>query len=182
LHLGSVTGSLEAGKRADLILVDISPLHNSPRFRRDNNNPYAQMVYSGKATDVTDVMVDGKWLMQARKLRTLNENELVTGANEYARKIDLFLMAREQSVFSKLVALGGSAEEESFEVQVKVKLTDPALVLKALKKPAIEYCARGTTTNTMHTLPLMIRHRVGCATGRMRSLTTRNKSPVCAAD
>ena len=138
LHLGSVTGSLEAGKRADLILVDISPLHNSPRFRRDNNNPYAQMVYSGKATDVTDVMVDGKWLMQARKLRTLNENELVTGANEYARKIDLFLMAREQSVFSKLVALGGSAEEESFEVQVKVKLTDPALVLKALKKPAIE--------------------------------------------
>jgi 5-methylthioadenosine/S-adenosylhomocysteine deaminase len=47
-------------------------------------------------------------------------------------------MAREQSVFSKLVALGGSAEEESFEVQVKVKLNDPAPVMKALKKPEIE--------------------------------------------
>ena len=47
-------------------------------------------------------------------------------------------MAREQSVFSKLVALGGSAEEESFEVQVKVKLNDPAPVLKALKKAEIE--------------------------------------------
>ena len=66
LHLGSVTGSLEPGKRADLILVDISPLHNSPRFRRDHDNPYAQLVYAGKATDVSDVMVNGKWLMQAR--------------------------------------------------------------------------------------------------------------------
>ena len=138
LHLGSITGSLEPGKRADLILVDISPLHNSPRFRRDRENLYAQLVYSGKATDVSDVMVNGKWLMRARKLLLFNETELVTAANEYARKIDLFLMAREQSVFSKLVALGGSAEEESFEVQVKVKLAGPAAVLKGIKAPEIE--------------------------------------------
>jgi len=138
LHLGSITGSLEPGKRADLILVDISPLHNSPRFRREPENPYAQLVYAAKATDVSDVMVNGKWLMQDRKLLGFNENELVAAANEYARKIDIFLMAREQSVFSKLVALGGSAEEESFEVQVKVKLADPTTVLEALKKPEIE--------------------------------------------
>ena len=138
LHLGSITGSLEAGKRADLILVDISPLHNSPRFRREPENPYAQLVYAAKATDVSDVMVNGKWLMQDRKLLGFNENELVAAANEYARKIDIFLMAREQSVFSKLVALGGSAEEESFEVQVKVKLADPTTVLEALRKPEIE--------------------------------------------
>ena len=138
LHLGSVTGSLEPGKRADLILVDITPLHNSPRFRRDQDNPYAQLVYAAKATDVSDVMVNGKWLMRERKLLTFNETDLVASANEYARKIDIFLMAREQSVFSKLVALGGSAEEESFEVQVKVKLDDPATVLEALKKPGIE--------------------------------------------
>ncbi len=138
LHLGSVTGTIEPGKRADLILVDISPLHNSPRFRRDPENPYAQLVYSGKATDVTDVMVNGKWLMQARKLLSLNEADLTLAANDYARKIDIFLMAREQSVFSKLVALGGSAEEESFEVQVKVKLAGPAPVLKGIKSPEIE--------------------------------------------
>jgi 5-methylthioadenosine/S-adenosylhomocysteine deaminase len=138
LHLGTVTGTLEPGKRADLILVDISPLHNSPRFRRDADNIYSQLVYAGKATDVTDVMVNGKWLMHARELLTLSENELIASAQEYARKIDIFLMAREQSVFSKLVALGGSAEEESFEVQVKVKLKDPAPVLKALKKAGIE--------------------------------------------
>ncbi len=138
LHLGPITGSLEPGKRADLILVDISPLHNSPRFRRDHENPYAQLVYAAKATDVSDVMVNGKWLMQDRKLLTFNETELVAAANEYARKIDIFLIQREQSVFSKLVALGGSAEEESFEVQVKVKLDDSARVLEALKKPEIE--------------------------------------------
>jgi 5-methylthioadenosine/S-adenosylhomocysteine deaminase len=138
LHLGSVTGSLEPGKRADMILVDISPLHNSPRFRRDPDNPYAQLVYAAKATDVSDVMVGGKWLMRDRNLLTLNETELVAAANEYARKIDIFLIEREQSVFSKLVALGGSAEEESFEVQIKVKLDDLATVQEALEKPEIE--------------------------------------------
>ena len=138
LHLGLVTGSLEQGKRADLILVDISPLHNSPRFSRDSDSIYSQLVYAGKATDVTDVMVNGKWLMQNRELLTLNEKELTDAAQEYARKIDIFLIAREQSVLSKLVALGGSAEEESFEVQVKVKLNDPAPVLKALKNTEIE--------------------------------------------
>jgi 5-methylthioadenosine/S-adenosylhomocysteine deaminase len=138
LHLGPVTGSLEPGKRADLILVDISPIHNSPRFHRDADNIYSQLVYAGKSTDVTDVMVNGKWLMHNRELLTLNEKELVTFAQEYARKIDIFLMAREQSVFSKLVALGGSAEEESFEVQVKVKFEDPDPVLKALKNTGID--------------------------------------------
>jgi 5-methylthioadenosine/S-adenosylhomocysteine deaminase len=138
IHLGTVTGSLEAGKRADLILVDITPLHNSPRFRRDKDNAYAQLVYAGKAADVTDVMVNGKWLMHNRELLTLNEKELTAAAQEYARKIDIFLAAREQSVFSKLVALGGSAEEESFEVQVKVKLANPSTVLEAIKKPGIE--------------------------------------------
>jgi 5-methylthioadenosine/S-adenosylhomocysteine deaminase len=138
MHLGTVTGSLEPGKRADLILVDITPLHNSPRFRRDKDNTYAQLVYAGKAADVTDVMVNGKWLMHDRELLTLNEEELITAAQEYARKIDIFLTAREQSVFSKLVALGGSAEEESFEVQVKVNLADPSTVQEAIKKPGIE--------------------------------------------
>ena len=137
LHLGDVTGTIEAGKRADLILVDLTPLHNSPRFRRDKDNTYAQIVYAGKASDVTDVMVNGKWLMRDRKLLTLNEAELVTAAQEYARRIDVFLIAREQSVFSKLVALGGSAEEESFEVQVKVALDDPGPVLEAIQKPEI---------------------------------------------
>jgi 5-methylthioadenosine/S-adenosylhomocysteine deaminase len=141
LHLGHLTGSLEVGKRADLILVDNSAVHSSPRFRRDPNNAYAQIVYAGKSTDVTDVMVNGKWLMRDRKLLTLNETELLAQANEIAKKIDTFLIAREQSVLSKLIALGGSMEQESFEVQVKVKIDDPLIVQKNIKKPKITITA-----------------------------------------
>jgi 5-methylthioadenosine/S-adenosylhomocysteine deaminase len=138
LHIGDLTGSLEIGKRADLILVDLNPLHNSPRFERSPDNAYAQIVYAAKSTDVTDVMVNGRWLMRDRQLLTLNEADLLRQAEAYARRIDAFLMKREQSVLSKLIALGGSTEEESFEVQSKVKLTQPSLVLEALKKPEIE--------------------------------------------
>ncbi len=138
LHLGALTGSLEAGKRADLILVDAAQLHSSPHFHRDADNDYARLVYAGKAADVTDVMVNGRWLMHNRELLTLDESSLMAAAQEYARRIDAFLIAREQSVFSKLVALGGSTEEESFEVQVKVKLAEPSAVDQALKSAGVE--------------------------------------------
>ena len=138
LHLGHLTGSLTPGRRADLIVVDLSPVHNSPRFRRDPNNAYAQIVYAAKSADVSDVMVNGKWLMRDRQLLTLNEGELLDQASEIAKKIDAFLIAREQSVLSKLIALGGSIEEESFEVQVKVKLADPLNVRQGLERPEIE--------------------------------------------
>jgi len=138
LHIGHLTGSLEAGKRADLILVDTSPVHNSPRFRRDPQNAYAQLVFASKSTDVTDVMVNGKWLMRDHKLLTLNEDELLTQAREIAKKIDAFLIVREQSVLSKLIALGGSMEQESFEVQVKVKVANPDALVENMKRPEIE--------------------------------------------
>ncbi len=141
LHLGNVTGSLEPGKRADLILVDTSPLHNSPRFLRDPNNAYAQLIYAAKSTDVTDVMVNGKWLMRERALLTLNETELLAGARETARRIDAFLIQREQSVLSKLIALGGSMEQESYEVQVKVKLEQPSMVLSNIEQAGIRITA-----------------------------------------
>ena len=141
LHIGHLTGSLEAGKRADLILVDTSPLHNSPRFRRDPNNAYAQLVFASKSTDVTDVMVNGKWLMRAHELLTLNETDLLKQAREVAQKIDAFLIVREQSVLSKLIALGGSMEQESFEVQVKVKVTEPDQLVQKMKRPEIEITA-----------------------------------------
>lgn len=136
--MGHLTGSLETGKRADLILVDTSPTHNSPRFHRDPNNAYAQLVYASKSTDVTDVMVNGKWLMRDHNLLTLNEADLIKEAQGVATKIDMFLFEREKSVLSKLIALGGSMEEESFEVQVKVKITEPDKLVAAMKRPEIE--------------------------------------------
>ena len=142
LHIGHLTGSVEAGKRADLILVDLSPVHNSPSFKRSADNAYAQIVYAGKSTDVSDVMVNGKWLMREHQLLTLREEELISQAAEIAKKIDVFLIEREQSVLSKLIALGGSLEQESFEVQVKVKLTQPESVIHALSQPEIDVIRR----------------------------------------
>ncbi len=124
LHLGDITGSLEPGKLADLILVDISALHNSPRFKRDPQGAYAQIVYAAKATDVSDVMVNGKWLMRNREVLTLDEADLLVHSQEYAQRIDAFLIQREQSVLSKLIAIGGASEEESFEIQLKAHLEE----------------------------------------------------------
>jgi 5-methylthioadenosine/S-adenosylhomocysteine deaminase len=76
--------------------------------------------------------------MRAHKLLTLNEEELLAQAADIAKKIDSFLIDREQSVLSKLIALGGSSEQESFEVQVKARITDDRAVIQALKRPEIE--------------------------------------------
>ena len=137
LHMGDVTGSLALGKRADLILVDVSPIHNSPAFRHDPNSLYAQIVYAAKATDVVSVMCNGRWLMKDRRLLTLEETDLLLAAGDYARRIDTFLMRREGSVLQKLIAIGGAIEEESFEVQLKIKLADDAPVLAGITSPEL---------------------------------------------
>jgi 5-methylthioadenosine/S-adenosylhomocysteine deaminase len=132
LHLGDVTGSLEPGKRADLITVDLDQAHNVPRFARDPGAVYSQLVYATKATDVVDVMCDGRWLMRDRRLLTVDEDDLRAAARDLARRIDTFLIHREESVLLKLVAIGGAAEQESFEVQVKARIGSPDAALKAL--------------------------------------------------
>lgn len=142
MHIGHLTGSLEPGKRADLILVDLNPLHNSPRFRRDTNGVYAQIVYAAKSSDVSDVMIDGRWVMRSRQLLTLDETTLLEQARDYARSIDTFLIQREKSILSKLIAIGGATQGETFEVQAKARIEHPAPVLEALNSPEIEILYR----------------------------------------
>jgi 5-methylthioadenosine/S-adenosylhomocysteine deaminase len=132
VHCAARAGSLEPGKRADLILVDLDRLHNVPRFGRDPNGIYAQLVYAAKASDVVDVMCNGRWLMRDRRLLTVDEDGLRSAAADVARRVDRFLIRREQSVLQKLIAIGGATEEESFEVQVKVRLESDRSVLEAL--------------------------------------------------
>jgi 5-methylthioadenosine/S-adenosylhomocysteine deaminase len=132
LHVGHLTGSIEAGKRADLILLDLDAPHHAPVFARDPAGIYAQIVYAAKSTDVGDVMCNGRWLMRGRKLLTLDERELREMAQEQARRIDAFLVSREVSVLQKLVAVGGAVEQESFEVQVKARVPSAAQVLSVI--------------------------------------------------
>jgi len=137
LHIDHMTGSLFPGKKADMILVDISPIHNTPRFMRHSSSAYAQLTYATKATDVTDVMVNGKWLMRDRKLETLDERTLIQKSQEYAKRIDAFLSEREKSVLSKLIAIGGAMEEESFEIQVKVRVAETKPIVEAIRKAGL---------------------------------------------
>lgn len=137
LHIGQLTGSLEAGKRADLILIDLRRPHNLPHFTHDPDAVYSQIVYAAKSSDVTDVMCNGRWLMRAGELLTVDEKNLLLAAEGYARRIDHFLIQREESVLQKLIAIGGAQEEESFEVQVKVRLPTDAEVLKVIASKAL---------------------------------------------
>ena len=52
LHMGHLTGSLEPGKRADLIVIEVERTHNVPAFTRDPGGIYAQIVYAAKSSDV----------------------------------------------------------------------------------------------------------------------------------
>jgi 5-methylthioadenosine/S-adenosylhomocysteine deaminase len=137
MHLGDITGSLEPGKRADLIVVDLDEPHNTPRFSRDANAIYSQLVYAAKSTDVVDVLCNGRWLMRDRRLLTVDESALRSAARDVARRIDAFLIHREQSVLQKLIAIGGVAEQESFEVQVKTRLASAETVVRALASDEI---------------------------------------------
>jgi 5-methylthioadenosine/S-adenosylhomocysteine deaminase len=117
--------------------VRIATLHNTPSFTRDPNAVYSQIVYAAKASDVSDVMCNGRWLMRDHRLLTLDERTLGDHAQEYARRIDAFLIQREESVLQKLVAIGGAVEEESFEVQVKARMPAPDSVLAGLESDTV---------------------------------------------
>jgi 5-methylthioadenosine/S-adenosylhomocysteine deaminase len=137
LHIDESVGSLEVGKRADLVVVDLRNVHTAPKFTRDPEALYAQLVYAVKGSDVRDVMCEGRWLMRERQLLTLDEQALAAEAADVARKIDTFLIQREESVLSKLLVIGQVAQKEMFEVQVKVHLADSTLVESLLNRSEI---------------------------------------------
>ena len=75
LGLGEVCGTIEVGKRADLILLNLDTLHNQPL-----NNIYSQIVHCAKASDVQTVIVNGEILMRDRKLVRLDERKILADA------------------------------------------------------------------------------------------------------
>ncbi len=134
LGIGAFVGTLEPGKRADVTVVALDGLHLTPKFDRNPDAVYSQLVYAAKSTDVRDVWVDGQALMRGRQLLTLDEDELSAAAQALAGQIDQFLIAREDSVLDKLVAIGGVEITETFEIQVKVKAGDPERVCEILER------------------------------------------------
>jgi 5-methylthioadenosine/S-adenosylhomocysteine deaminase len=82
LHLERETGSLEAGKRADVIIVDMDSLHQTPRY-----DIYSSLVYATKASDVRTVVIEGRVVMRDRRLLTLDEETIKRDARAYRLRI-----------------------------------------------------------------------------------------------
>ena len=76
------TGSLEAGKSADIIAVEISSLSQKPLY-----NPASQLVYSNAGSQVTHSWVAGKALLKERALMTLDEQNLIRRADAWRNQI-----------------------------------------------------------------------------------------------
>ncbi|MHA1906337.1 MAG: amidohydrolase [Candidatus Thorarchaeota archaeon] len=75
-------GSLEVGKQADIIIIDMSDLGLIP-----NTNPVSNLVYAGSGHYVDTVMVNGKLLLQNKKLLTMNEDDVRKRAIEHSTKL-----------------------------------------------------------------------------------------------
>lgn len=75
-------GSLAVGKKADCIVVDLDQPHLTPLY-----HPVSHLVYAVKGSDVVHSMVNGRLLMQDRKLLTLDENAILEEANTIAAAI-----------------------------------------------------------------------------------------------
>jgi 5-methylthioadenosine/S-adenosylhomocysteine deaminase len=82
LHLEKEIGSLEAGKKADLILISLDEPNAVPMY-----SVYSQIAYSLKTSDVQTVVIGGRVVMRDRKLLTVNQEEAIAKAREYQKKI-----------------------------------------------------------------------------------------------
>jgi 5-methylthioadenosine/S-adenosylhomocysteine deaminase len=82
LGLEQETGSLETGKRADVIVVALDRLHLTPR-----PDLVSALVYAAEATDVRTVVIDGQIVMRERELTTINEREVIAEANVQAKHL-----------------------------------------------------------------------------------------------
>lgn len=82
LHMEKEIGSLEAGKKADLILISLDEPNAVPMY-----DVYSQLAYSLKGSDVETVIIGGRVVMRERKLLTVNEQAAIAKAREYKKSI-----------------------------------------------------------------------------------------------
>jgi len=82
IHMEKEIGSLEPGKRADLIIVSVESPHQWPLY-----NVQSQLVYATKASDVESVMINGRLVMEDRRVTTINADAVRQKAIEYRDRI-----------------------------------------------------------------------------------------------
>jgi 5-methylthioadenosine/S-adenosylhomocysteine deaminase len=86
LHMEKEIGSLEVGKKADVVLISLDEPNAVPMY-----DIYAQLAYALKGSDVETVVIGGRIVMRNKKLLTLNEPEILAKAREYGKKVEASL-------------------------------------------------------------------------------------------
>jgi len=82
IGMEKLLGSLEAGKRADLITVSTRAARQTPMY-----DPVSHLVYVTRGDDVRTTIVNGKVLMSDRRLRTLDRESVILEANRLAARV-----------------------------------------------------------------------------------------------
>src|SRR5882762_1178104 len=86
LHMEKEIGSLEAGKKADLVLIGLDAPNTVPMY-----DVYAQLAYALKGSDVETVIIGGRVAMRDKKLLTVDELAVIAKAREFKNKIEASL-------------------------------------------------------------------------------------------
>nr|HPL32428.1 amidohydrolase family protein [Smithellaceae bacterium] len=79
LGMGHLVGSLEVGKKADIILIGLNKPHLTPLY-----NAYSHMVYAAGGADVDTVVINGKVVMENRRLLTIAEADVMNEVRKIA--------------------------------------------------------------------------------------------------
>jgi len=82
LHMDKEIGSLEVGKRGDIVIVEADELNQIPSY-----NLYSDLVYATKAADVETVIINGRVVMRDRRLLTLDEAAIKASARDFRARI-----------------------------------------------------------------------------------------------
>ena len=82
LGAGELIGSLEPGRKADCIVLDLDQPHLTPVY-----HPVSHLVYAARGSDVTDSVIGGRLVMEKRRLLTLDEPAILARAREMAARV-----------------------------------------------------------------------------------------------
>jgi 5-methylthioadenosine/S-adenosylhomocysteine deaminase len=82
LGMGNLVGSLQVGKKADIILIDLNKPHLTPLY-----NEYSHLAYTMNGSDVETVVINGKVVMEHRMLTTINEQAVMDRVRSIAKRV-----------------------------------------------------------------------------------------------
>lgn len=139
IGMDHLIGSLEVGKRADVIVVRGDAVHSRPAFSTSPANIYSRLAYTTQASDVRHVYVNGRNVVRDGQVLSVDLAHVLARAQDLADEISQFFVERETSVLEKLVDIAPLEQRETFEVQAKGVLRDEALFRTGMEHPEVHH-------------------------------------------